>query len=402
MASPALSRERARGPEGIALRHRKGCPSRNGKPCTCRPAYQAQVWSARDRKPIRKTFGTLAEARRWRQEAQVAIRRQRLRAPTRITLEEAAEAWLSAAKQGVVRTRSGERYKPSALRSYEQALRAKLLPELGHLRLSAISRNAVQDLADRLVAEGGAPSTVRNAILPLRAIYRRALAREEVAFNPTLELSLPAVSARRERVARAPEAEALLGVLSERDRALWATALNAGLRRGELQALEWNDVDFERGMIRVERSWDPVAGPIAPKSRKGRRSVPLPTALRRHLLAHRLAQGRGGEGLVFGGVRGGAFDPEAALSRARKAWSKAGLEPICLHDCRHTYAALMIAAGVNAKALSTYMGHSTITVTLDRYGHLMPGSEGEAAGLLDAYLERERGGPERAQGRTAG
>jgi integrase len=66
----------------------------------------------------------------------------------------------------------------------------------------------------------------------------------------------------------------------------------------------------------------------------------------------------------------------------------AGVEPITLHECRHTFASLMIAAGVNAKALSTYMGHSSITITLDRYGHLMPGNEDEAAGLLDVYLAR--------------
>ncbi|TMK97772.1 MAG: hypothetical protein E6G34_08735 [Actinobacteria bacterium] len=74
------------------------------------------------------------------------------------------------------------------------------------------------------------------------------------------------------------------------------------------------------------------------------------------------------------------------MNRARRAWKDAGLEPVTLHECRHTFASLMIAAGVNAKALSTYMGHATISVTLDRYGHLMPGNEAEAAGLLDAYL----------------
>ena len=74
--------------------------------------------------------------------------------------------------------------------------------------------------------------------------------------------------------------------------------------------------------------------------------------------------------------------------RADRAWSAARLQRITLHECRHTFASLMIAAGVNAKALSTYMGHSSITITLDRYGHLFPGNEDEAAGLLDAYLER--------------
>ena len=70
------------------------------------------------------------------------------------------------------------------------------------------------------------------------------------------------------------------------------------------------------------------------------------------------------------------------------AWKQGDLEPITLHECRHTFASLMIAAGVNAKALSTYMGHASVTITLDRYGHLMPGSEEEAAGLLDGYLAR--------------
>ena len=73
----------------------------------------------------------------------------------------------------------------------------------------------------------------------------------------------------------------------------------------------------------------------------------------------------------------------------KKIWTKAhenALEPIRLHECRHTFASLMIAAGANAKALSTYMGHSSVSITLDRYGHLMPGNEADAAALLDAYL----------------
>ena len=81
-----------------------------------------------------------------------------------------------------------------------------------------------------------------------------------------------------------------------------------------------------------------------------------------------------------------AFDPPTVSARARAAWQRADLEAIGLHECRHTYAAFMVAAGVNAKALQTYLGHSSITVTLDRYGHLMPGAEGEAAAMLEAYL----------------
>ena len=71
-----------------------------------------------------------------------------------------------------------------------------------------------------------------------------------------------------------------------------------------------------------------------------------------------------------------------------KAWRRADLKTITLHDARHTFASLMIAAGVNARALCSYMGHASVTITFDRYGHLMPGNEDEAATLLDAYLER--------------
>jgi integrase len=74
--------------------------------------------------------------------------------------------------------------------------------------------------------------------------------------------------------------------------------------------------------------------------------------------------------------------------RTDRAWKRAGLNRITLHECRHTFASPMIAAGVNAKALITDMGHANISITLDRYGHLMPGNEEEAADLLDAYLDR--------------
>jgi len=101
---------------------------------------------------------------------------------------------------------------------------------------------------------------------------------------------------------------------------------------------------------------------------------------------------------VFGVSGTRPFTPSAVRRRALTAWKAetkkrreaelSELEPIALHECRHTFASLMIAAGVNAKALSVYLGHASVMITLDRYGHLMPGSEEEAAGLLDLYLSR--------------
>lgn len=205
-----------RNPQGIRVRHSRSCANSNGGRCNCRPSYEAFVFSARDGKKLRKTFPTLAAARAWRSDTSSALRRGMLRAPTTLTLREAAEAWLDGAAEGSIRTRSGDAYKPSALRGYEQALRTRLLPDLGAAKLADIERADVQDLADRLLAQGLDPSTIRNALMPLRAIYRRAVARGNVAVNPTTGLELPAVRGRRDRIASPDEAAALLNALPER------------------------------------------------------------------------------------------------------------------------------------------------------------------------------------------
>jgi len=381
-------------PTGIRLRHQSGCRALGSESCSCKPRYEASVWSARDGRKIRKTFPTLSAARGWRADAQVAVRKKTLRAPTATTLRQAAEAWLQGARDGSIRTRSGDVYKPSAIRSYEGALRTRILRELGTAKLASITRIEVQDFADRLLAEGLDPSTIRNALMPLRAIYRRALSRGDIAVNPTTGIELPAVRGRRDRVADPTEARALLDALAPADRGLWATALYAGLRRGELMALRWEDLDLDGRRIHVARSWDPKEGiAVAPKSSAGTRSVPMLAVLRVHLLAHRLRTGRG-SGLVFGADGTTPLKYTTIVRRAQRAWRDAGLTEIGLHECRHTFAALLIASAITPKAVSTFMGHATISITLDRYGHLFPGSEDEAAELADAYVARalERAG----------
>jgi integrase len=296
-------------------------------------------------------------------------------------LNEAADEWLAAAETGLVRTRSGETYKPSAIRAYRQALSQHALPQLGHKRLTAITFTMLQDFADHLSAQGLSQSTVRNTLLPHRAIYRRAHQRGLVAVNPTLKLALPAVRGRRDRIAAPAEVAPLLDAIEPGDRTIYATALYVGLRAGELQALQWDDVDLHANLIHVRRGWDARAGFIAPKSRVGQRRVPITQTLRRELINHRLQQGRGGKAFVFPSSRNPdrPFAPRTLALHTRTAWKAKALTPIGLHECRHSYAAYMIAAGTNTKALSTYMGHARITITLDRYGHLLRGNESHAA-----------------------
>jgi integrase len=381
---------------GIVVKHRAGCASARGARCNCRRVYQAAVWSARDARRIRKHFDSLSDAKSWRAESYRRLRRREMRAPSAITFGEAAALWLVGARGGSIRTRSGDEYKPSTIRSYEQAVRGSsggdggLLSEFGAIRLSELSVDEVQAYVDRLLAAGAQASTIRNQIMPVRVICRWR--RREVAVNPTVGLSLPAVRLSRVRIASPAEVELLLAALAERDRALWATALYAGLRRGELMGLRWCDVDLIHGVLDVAQAWDPKERRmVAPKSAAGRRRVPVVAALRAFLAPLSVGATTDTQRLVFG-MGGAPFCATTLYERALRAWRRAGLQPICLHDCRHTFASLMIAAGVNAKALSTFMGHANISITLDRYGHLMPGAEDETAALMDAYLQAAQAG----------
>jgi integrase len=379
---------------GIVVKHRAGCASEREERCNCRRVYQAAVWSTRDAKRIRKHFDRLGDAKSWRAESYGRLRRRELRPRSAMTFGEAAALWLAGVRAGAIRTRSGDVYKPSTIRSYEQALRGPkhgtggLLRELGHLKLSELSLDDLQGYADRLLGAGAEPSTIRNQLMPVRVICRWR--RREVAVNPTAGLALPAVRLGHNRIASPAEAELLLQALPASDRALWATALYAGLRRGELMGLRWRDVALARGVLEVSQAWDPKEHQmVAPKSEAGSRRVPIAAALRAFLAPLSLAAAADPQRLVFGSG-GVPFCASSTSERALRAWRAAGLQPICLHDCRHTFASLMIAAGVNAKALSTFMGHANISITLDRYGHLMPGAEDEAAGLMDAYLQAAR------------
>ncbi len=263
--------------------------------------------------------------------------------------------------------------------------------EFGRVRLSDLALEDIQAYADRLQAAGAEPSSIRNAVMPVRVICRWR--RREVPVNPTVGLNLPAVRLSNKRIASPAEAELLLAALTASDRALWGTAMYAGLRRGELMGLRWCDIDLTRGLIEVRRAWDPKEHEmVEPKSQAGRRRVPVATALRALLAPAKLAAPADAERLAFG-VGGNPFSASSVAERAQRAWRAAGLQPISMHDCRHTFASLMIAAGVNAKALSTFMGHANISITLDRYGHLLPGAEDEAANLMDTYLDAATNSP---------
>lgn len=289
----------ARLPEGVFVRHQRTCPKRDGRACRCRPTYQAQIFDRMTARTKSKSFPSAAAARAWRQDAMAALRQGSFRPGRPVTIRQAGDEWVEGARAGLIRNRSGDLYKPAALRAYEDALRLRLIPSVGPVLLGDLRRSDIQRLIARWLGEGLSASTIRNTLMPLRAIYRRALALDEVAVNPTIGLQLPAVRGRRERFASAEEAAELIAAAPSVDRALWATALYAGLRRGELQALDVADVDLAAGVIRVRYGWDRKAGRIETKSGAGRRMVPVAASLRDELLEHKMRLGRE-RGLMFG------------------------------------------------------------------------------------------------------
>jgi len=255
---------------------------------------------------------------------------------------------------------------------------------LGRKRVTEVERRDVQDVVEAMIVDGSKPSTIRNAILPLRLIFRRAVERGIIGDNPTRTLTLPAVGPGRDRIAAPDEAALLIGDVPEADQPIWATAMYAGLRYGELRALLVDDVDLDARLIHVRAGWDPKEGRQTPKSTAGVRSVPIIGRLRPHL---ERALSECPSGLVFAVQPDVPFQSQSIQDRADKVWKKTGRRRITLHECRHTFASLMIAAGANAKTLQIYLGHSTITTTLDRYGHLFPGAEAEFIALADRFLD---------------
>ena len=295
-----------------------------------------------------------------------------MRPPTAKTIAEAAEVLIAGAHDGTILD--------------EQLLRSYVVPALGGWKLTQIQRRDVRDFVDDLRKQGLSASTIANIVDPLRVIFRRAIRRDEVSIDPTDNLDLPAIRGRRDRIEPPERAHEYLAALPDSERAFWAVALFCGLRRGELRGLQWINVDFEAGVIRVDRSWDPVKGPVDVKTGAGRRAVPMAFVVRRELMAHKARTGRDGPDLVFGRTATEAFFASTVRARANKAWKQAGLEPLTPHEARHCAISYFIAAGLDWKQISTWAGHGDVRQTWNRYGHLVPGGEDTARERLDAFL----------------
>jgi integrase len=254
---------------------------------------------------------------------------------------------------------------------------------LGRMRLQEVKPVHVRAAVDRVIEAGYAPRTVARVLMRLKALFREALRLELVARNPAeaIQVRLP----KGEKAARALEPEEVARLLEaaeasrSRDMALLLRLmLETGLRRGEALALQWGDVDLERGEVRVWRAWAKVGskGAFTPlKTPTAKRVVPLPLGLLRRLKARKeeLLERLNPEevnGLhLVGGVK--PVDPDAFNHYLRRLAERAGLGRVRVHDLRHTWATLALSRGIPLEVVSERLGHASPTITLNVYRHLL-------------------------------
>ncbi len=380
------------------------------------------------RRQVRKSgFRTSEEAETELANFLADVNRGQVAHDKRQTVQQYLESWLEA-KRAVGKIR------PTTLRSYEQHVKAYLVPHLGRLRLGdltsqhveamlvAIARPKTKPADDEKIGKGQrrnpktlSAATVRRVHATLRSALSAAKRKKLVSFNAAEDLELP--DAQRPKV-KPWEAEELGQFLdhaaADRLGPLFEVMAMTGLRRGEACGLRWDDIDLVRNRIIVHQQLVEIDGtgvecPFCggehrqfqfgkPKTASGEdRVVDLDQQTAGVLLSQRLAQdaergawgdGYTDHGLVFAREDGSPIPPQRITDAFRQLSIAAGLRPIRLHDLRHGQASLMLAAGVPIAVVSKRLGHSSITVTSDTYSHLLGGVGAQAAEAAAALVPR--------------
>ena len=259
-----------------------------------------------------------------------------------------------------------------------------IVPALGSLALGKLDARRIRRWVAEL-SEELAPATVTKAGQILSAAYDQAVDDRVVPANPCRKVRWPKPDLAELAVLEASEIAALADAIDERYRAVVLLACWAGLRIGEILALRVGDIDPIRRTVRVDRTLTEVEGHLhigPPKTKAGRRRVPLPATVADELAD--LVAGLHRDDLVVEAPRGGYVRLASWRSRDwRPATAAIGRGELRIHDMRHTAVSLWIAAGADAKRVATWAGHASVVSVFDRYGHLFPAGDDQVAAALD-------------------
>ncbi len=347
-------------------------------------------WQARYRDPAGRqhtapvTFATKAEASRYLATVETDVLRgewidHRL---GRIQFDRWVRQW----QETTVNLR------PSTRARDESYLRSMILPAFGPVPLSDIDHLFVRAWVADLSASGRSPATVVKAAQILGKIMGAAVDAGLIATSPCERVPLPKIEREEMRFLTPEEVAVLANSIDHRYRAAVLVAAYAGLRAGELFGLRAARVDLLRRRLEIAEIVVEVRGTLTfgpPKTRAGRRSVPIPAFVADALNQHLIQAGVGPDEHVFTAPRGG---PVRLAQWRRRFWLPAllaaDLAPLRVHDLRHTAVALWIATGATPTEIAARAGHTSVVTVLDRYGHLLPGSEDKVTDALDALARR--------------
>jgi integrase len=293
---------------------------------------------------------------------------------------------------------------------YEQYVRVHAIPTLGRIRLGRLTPQHFQRLYQEKLAAGLSPTTVSHLHTVLHGAFAEAV-RWGLLSRNVVALARPPRKVHVEVVALTVEqARALLAAAAgNRFEVLFILALKTGMRRGELLALHWEDVDLDKGVLQVRGTLRRTHEGLTigtPKTAASRRRVVLSpssvAALRRHRSRQQQERRAAGDlwrdfGLVFPNTLGRPMEPRCLLSDVyRPLLERAGLPPITFHTLRHTAATLLLAEGEHPKVVQELLGHAQVSITLDRYSHMTPRLMSNAAALMDRLLDEEESGSQSA------
>jgi integrase len=383
---------------GVFVRHSNSCPAAfDRRRCRCEPSYRGKRRSPATGKPEwSMVTKDRYEVLTWLgagDKAKPAVRERSEEGPTFGSL---GDEWIDGVGNGrIQRRRRGkpEPYAPTTIPGYRRDLNNLLKPRFGERPADRIDEREWQDFFDELARDGLSHSRLANVKAVASSIYAWALhrTRRHVASNPLRYIELPPnLGKRRERVALAEEAERLLALLEPKDQVPYGIAFYAGLRRGEIDRLDWLDVEMIGGK---PGNWLRVA-PAPGKSGDGRR-LPIAKPLRAILLHAYQRQGRPSSGPICEisvisfrtaersmGAWGWERDEGGDWQSSRED----AMKPITLHECRHTYASFLMAAGYSLREIMDFMGHADL-MTTDRYVKVLPQpAEADRSDRLNAYF----------------
>lgn len=276
--------------------------------------------------------------------------------------------------------------KPSTLATYRSRVLGPFSRAFAGRKLSEIGTGDVQRYLAQQSAGGQSPATLRAHLVLLRGMLKQAVQWGHLASNPSDAIKAPRVPHTEMECLTPDEVRALLAACDQQHYALFATAVMTGVRLGELLALQWSDINWHAGTIRVRRSLYEGRF-IEPKSARSVRTVGMTDRLAAILLEHKTEAPYSPFDVVFPTPEGTPMNGSNLRKRVfEPTLRRAGLRKVRIHDLRHTYASMLINQGENLKYVQAQLGHASITTTVDRYGHLMPDAHRGANDRLDATL----------------